>query len=739
MKYLITMIIMFLMLLGCGATTRETCDLNGVNSADYATLAEADIAAVSLNKPLIITRHYEINAPTTLVSDIIFTVGSFIRLKPGTILHLGTVSNPSNKQCYVNFKAGQITGLDEAKPEWFGARGDGISYDGEAINIAISALPEGGKVILSSGKNYVIDQTLNLSSRSLSGYGATISRPNTPIDIPVYTEIQADNTRAITVKVDVTSSDYNKLRVGMAMTFINRPGHARRVDHLLRTISVIDGENITLTGQKSTIASPANTLSMVNVFPLIKTYGSVTIEGLTIEGNKHYYPVDRVYWENGMSITTGFENYQNGLIRDCVFRNAIADGVMIGGQTIVQNNKFLYSGAGGVHLSGAVGAKVIGNYIFDSNLNVLTGHNEAAIIYSAAVYDTLISGNTLDTCLNGIGQVNSSWNSKAEISNNTIRNFKQHGVYLGSIPQENLTNITNNFVISSNLFIASNRDIETSEIKYSYVPTNPVSKATGYGVYVKEWNNLAPVVVNKYENISISGNTFQDCGALIQNTIGFSLSSNSFVDRSSYSSFESTSEEIIGTSASTGTISGNSIVSYPSGPWRKRVFTFFSGGAYPNNIIVSGNSISTQLAYYNVPLQSGINLIFQSVPVDINNIATNSDFSSGDVAWNKQADWSIIYQNGGYQAVADRAINSSIYQAMPMVSGKKYRLTFVISEYIQGSINGHINSVPISSPATGTGTYSTEFVSNGNAQVGLITNDATIAKVSKISLVECSE
>ena len=68
--------------------------------------------------------------------------------------------------------------LEAVYPEWFGALGDGINYDANAFIGAVSFLKEmdGGDLILTTGKNYVIDKEILLYSNiTILGNSAHIS------------------------------------------------------------------------------------------------------------------------------------------------------------------------------------------------------------------------------------------------------------------------------------------------------------------------------------------------------------------------------------------------------------------------------------------------------------------------------------------------------------------------------------------------------------------------------------
>ncbi|TPV35983.1 hypothetical protein FJ651_03430 [Paucihalobacter ruber] len=77
--------------------------------------------------------------------------------------------------------SGSLSGtwnLESVYPEWFGALGDGTAYDAHAFIKAVGFLKSmnGGNLILTSEKDYIIDKEILLTSNiSILGNGATIS------------------------------------------------------------------------------------------------------------------------------------------------------------------------------------------------------------------------------------------------------------------------------------------------------------------------------------------------------------------------------------------------------------------------------------------------------------------------------------------------------------------------------------------------------------------------------------
>ena len=140
-----------------------------VDARAYATLADANTAAVNAGKQLVVSTIYT-TVPTTLTAN--------VKIIPGGQLNgSGTVTISGDFEGHTDcFGANQtVAGLKLARPEWWGALGDGTTVDSAAIN---SALTSSKVVYLSrTAASYVVDGTAPLvlaSGNSLISNGATL-------------------------------------------------------------------------------------------------------------------------------------------------------------------------------------------------------------------------------------------------------------------------------------------------------------------------------------------------------------------------------------------------------------------------------------------------------------------------------------------------------------------------------------------------------------------------------------
>lgn len=550
--------------------------------------------------------------------------------------------------------------LNEIYPEWFGAVGDGVSLDGQAL---YKSFETGISVTLSSNKTYVNERRCAVTQK-VNGNNATIKRNDDFIDIPISNALPSEN-----IVVDTLHPDYSKIKVGMSVTFINNIGDSRKISWITREIKTIDGANITLNAPTSGASFDAGTASMTNQFPLLVMGDKGHLQNVNFNGGRDVYPPERAYWESGTTVNTIIgEEGGVATIEDCFFDESLADAIIAGGQTSILNNTFLRSGNGAIHLSGTVGTRIIGNYIYDSNLSDTLGHGfadgEGAIAYSTSVFDTTIADNIIDVCKNGIGLINTPKNLKATITGNRIQNFRFNGVKMLSVPEVGLTNVTRGFTISGNEFIGSQRDLEQKDIDYSYTPTNPLVQCNGYGVSIGAFQNAG--IDNKYENIVITGNNFRDCGVFIENTLSFSLTGNAFDDADVYDSGITATPQLIVIRDSQGVFSSNEVVSNTTGAGKRlqmlNLKSLYTTPPYATKIGVSGNNLNTLGDLLSATPEQGVNTEFQpdlnvaniigfnypqtSVDNGTSIIDTGIRFDTAGVGFDKASIYDV-YLNGG--------------------------------------------------------------------------------------------
>lgn len=474
-----------------------------------------------------IRKQHTLSSNVVLPSGVILWFnGGFITLNSNTI----TASNTVIKSLSSNyiFRGGTSENMkgswvsnDLVYFEWFGA---GIIDDSTAINRALSVFA-GSKFSTIKGRNYVLNSKILVTGGSIIyGWGSTVERSSIPIDIKVMSAIVAGDTVTVLTLDNTIPAEIAKIKIGYQLEFVNVAGGARKYENYKKVVTAINGNIITVTGESPNSYNwAAETASVVNVFALFELRGIKTnMIGFTIDAKKSFYTHLRTYWEIGATI----QGYQliNSDIAGNIISNSLADGIMTGGLNCrITNNYALHSGGNSLHLSGMWGALIQGNYFFDSNLRSYTGHNEGAITFSNEIYETRIVNNVFDTCLAGIGSIDSYFNSRVFISGNIFRRFKGDGIqcYSPSLPAPGLID---NIVIQSNRFYGSKRLDQTEETKY--LPTLP-EQVINSGV-----NGIVMSAdpTGAYKSVIISNNQFIDCAVRVTNAEMLNINGNTFWD-----------------------------------------------------------------------------------------------------------------------------------------------------------------------------------------------------------------
>jgi hypothetical protein len=119
------------------------------------------------------------------------------------------------------------------------------------------------------------------------------------------------------------------------------------------------------------------------------------------------------------------------------------------------------------------------------------------------------------------------------------------------------------------------------------------------------------------------------------------------------------------------------------------------------------------------------------VEVDGVELVTNGNFDSA-TGWNLNSNWSI----SGGTCNADGTSNNDINQNQNVgVVGQKYRITYVISAYTQGSISARIGS-GITALNTGTGTFTQVVTATTTDRIRMNIASSFIGSVDSLSIVK---
>lgn len=123
-----------------GAATTIGAELRAlfIRPEGFTSLSQADAAAVTLGRPLLITQNIAIAANTTLGADLYFNGGRFTVASTFTLTLRGQVVN-KDTTARLFYGAGSVVGLRFVRPEWWGAIADATG-SGSAGTDNITAL-----------------------------------------------------------------------------------------------------------------------------------------------------------------------------------------------------------------------------------------------------------------------------------------------------------------------------------------------------------------------------------------------------------------------------------------------------------------------------------------------------------------------------------------------------------------------------------------------------------------------
>ena len=141
--------------------------MNVVKLSDYGTLAAMIVAVGSTETTVYIDTPSTLAANTTIPSTmhlVMLRGGSFIKASTYTLTINGQIDAPP-VQVFSGFSAGDVTGLTESRPEWFGTNTTpGTTDMATAFASAVSALDDKGKLILCPGQTYSLESAISISS-----------------------------------------------------------------------------------------------------------------------------------------------------------------------------------------------------------------------------------------------------------------------------------------------------------------------------------------------------------------------------------------------------------------------------------------------------------------------------------------------------------------------------------------------------------------------------------------------
>lgn len=386
-----------------------------------------------------------------------------------------------------------------ARPETYGAVGDGIADDTNAL---LAAFATGLDVSLLKTATYLVRGELTLQNyRTLYGNGATIKRKaqvssTTTTDVaPGTTQYVLASSVGFEVGMHVAFADstvaQNALVAGTSLSD-NNP-----------KITAINGNTITLdTGPLVTFTATANVYSVSR--GILLGVGSQILD-LVIDGNKSNIAWNR--WEVQNEIYQEGSRHRTTIAR-CYFHDIPGDCYqMRGNYNTIQDCVFENVNGNGIHMAAAVNPIVAKNRFINCNLNTTTiGHITGAITFSSTITYALILGNYVDNAYAGVGGINSN-DSKHVVADNIIKNTTLFGI-------EGDGGATSVDIINNQLY-----------------DCGPVG-ATNGGIFVRSTAGPVAVLGNRLTNCNMnlvaasnvlaSGNTLSN-GRIILNTLSYSM------------------------------------------------------------------------------------------------------------------------------------------------------------------------------------------------------------------------
>ena len=150
-----------------------------VDSSAYTTIELANTAAYNAKKLLVVSQNYTLTGANTLTASVMrIPGGSFTHTAGSTLALSGSFQNSDNGHCFIGFDSGDVTGLKEPFPEWFGALGDDSTDDYLALTQWAGSIPATGSSLkLSPNKIYRTSAPIVILSKNnltIDGQGSTI-------------------------------------------------------------------------------------------------------------------------------------------------------------------------------------------------------------------------------------------------------------------------------------------------------------------------------------------------------------------------------------------------------------------------------------------------------------------------------------------------------------------------------------------------------------------------------------
>lgn len=337
-----------------------------------------------------------------------------------------------------NLLYGVVTGDDvPLTPEMFGAVGDGVTIDTDALLAMIAFGGVGSRFSGQSGSVYVYDGELFPAARQ-SFKGFRFKRADQAVT--TLTAAMTDTATGAGATLAISVADTAGFRVGSYITITKAsptPGASDNTDivrHRIAAKSVASGPG-TLTiygGFTLTFAIGAEVVSAYHLFA--NTADNVTWTDIEIDGNRANWQNKGLRWETINEIRTAGDNCHVDRLwmTDCP-----GEGVQLGGKGSTCTNWSAYNmGGNPVHLSGGEGLVVDGFYVEGANrvwfetdeaytsgrpvVPGTMGHEDGGVAFSLDCQHAKISNGVVRDALSGFSPPNNPTADHASVSKVTV-------------------------------------------------------------------------------------------------------------------------------------------------------------------------------------------------------------------------------------------------------------------------------------------------------------------------------
>lgn len=316
-------------------------------------------------------------------------------------------------------------GGDLPRPEDYGAVGDGVTDDSDAL---FALLASGEDVQFTKDAVYLNRRELYMSPRTtIHGNLATIKR-KAQVSSTTTTDVAPGTNQYVL-------ADATGFEVGMSVAFANSTvakgalATGVSLSDNNPVITAINGNTITVTdgsdapnGPNITFTATANVYSVQNTIWLDT---DCKVLDVVFDGNKANVPWSR--WEVQAELHQESTRHRT-LVRGCRFFNIPGEGYQPRGDYVtIENCVFEEVEGNGIHFAAATHPVVTNCRFINCNLDLDHGHVDGGISFSSLITDAWIVGNYMKGCRSGVGGLSGN-DANHVIANNFIVDCTTHGL-----------------------------------------------------------------------------------------------------------------------------------------------------------------------------------------------------------------------------------------------------------------------------------------------------------------------